>query len=408
MKWIRRGLHTNFLYKLGQIGVSIGMNGYNKEAVLYSLKETEKAFTGNKPVIWCSTFVPPELIYSLDAVPFMPEVAAGFSATVGLADSILSLAEKEWLSSDLCSIHRCGTALMRENLLPEPDMIIAATHLCDGAKKYLQNISRGYDCPYYLLETPYFKEDRYQLAADIKELVNKLGGNNIDFRDVFTLSNKAYSYHQKVNKLRKSIPAPFFGEKALNYVPMEFMSFGSGGGVKFYKELAGTLQEKVNNSEGVVPEEKYRLLWLHLKPYYPQNIFRTLRKAGAVIAFEEYSQLYWSPLDPEKPYLSLARKMIDHFGWGPLSDQLQALLQLIDEYDIDGVIGFSHWGCRQSSGRMNLIKKKLKERGIPFLNIDGDLIDSRNYREGQLITRLEAYLEMIEAQKGEDYADCWY
>jgi benzoyl-CoA reductase/2-hydroxyglutaryl-CoA dehydratase subunit BcrC/BadD/HgdB len=404
LKWIRRGLRTGFLYDLGKIGVRMRVKGYMKDALIYFLDETRAAFRKERPVIWCSTFVPGELIYALGGVPFMPEVASGFAAAVGIADHVLLDAEGDWFHADLCSIHRCGTGLMMSGLLPEPDLIISSSHLCDGARKYLQYISYKYNCPYYLLEVPYQQEDADWLAGQIERMVTGLIKEKIikevDFATAFSLSNQAYQEHQRVNQLRKSRPACFSGEGVMNLVPMEFMSFGSRSGVDFYRTLADMLEERVRNQEGVLSGEKYRLLWLHLKPYYPQRIFADLRERGAVIAFEEYSQLYWSPLDINNPYHTLARKMINHFGWGPLSVQLERIRRIIEEYSIDGVIGFSQWGCRQSSGRMGIIKQDLQKQGIPFLNLDGDLIDSRNYREGQLLNRLEAFLELLEERKG--------
>ena len=62
---------------------------------------------------------------------------------------------------------------------------------------------------------------------------------------------------------------------------------------------------------------------------------------------------------------------------------------------VDGVIHFSHWGCRQSNGGVRLIKDTVMEYGIPFLNLDGDCIDERNYSKGQYLTRLEGFMEII-------------
>ena len=64
----------------------------------------------------------------------------------------------------------------------------------------------------------------------------------------------------------------------------------------------------------------------------------------------------------------------------------------------DAVIQFCHWGCKQSSGCSLLLKEKLQEMGIPMLILDGDGIDRRNSHDGQIRTRLEAFLEMIEEE----------
>ena len=61
------------------------------------------------------------------------------------------------------------------------------------------------------------------------------------------------------------------------------------------------------------------------------------------------------------------------------------------------MIYFCHWGCKQASGGSILLKEKMQEKQIPTLILDGDGIDKRNSHDGQIKTRLEAFLEMLEA-----------
>ncbi|MFW6381428.1 MAG: 2-hydroxyacyl-CoA dehydratase, partial [Bacillota bacterium] len=225
MEWkyrlIKAGLHTAVIYRLAELGVRLVDKGYRKQALLYLLEETRAAYKHQRPVVWCSTFVPSELVYALGGVPFMPEVAAGFSAAAGLGDELITRAEGDWLNPDLCSIHRSGTGLKKAGLLPEPDLMIASAHLCDGAKKYLQQLAREYDCPFYLLETPYSSENRDWLARQIREIAGEISQGAPEFEQVFNLSNRAYTYHQQVNQLRRQKPAFFSGEQSMNLVPME-------------------------------------------------------------------------------------------------------------------------------------------------------------------------------------------
>ena len=70
--------------------------------------------------------------------------------------------------------------------------------------------------------------------------------------------------------------------------------------------------------------------------------------------------------------------------------------QLADHLKPDAVIHFCHWGCKQASGGSVLLKEKMQEMNIPMLILDGDGIDKRNSHDGQIKTRLEAFLELIE------------
>ena len=70
----------------------------------------------------------------------------------------------------------------------------------------------------------------------------------------------------------------------------------------------------------------------------------------------------------------------------------------------DAVIQFCHWGCKQSSGGSVLLKEEMQKKGIPMLILDGDGIDKRNSHDGQIKTRLEAFLEMLDAEEKEEEA----
>ena len=72
---------------------------------------------------------------------------------------------------------------------------------------------------------------------------------------------------------------------------------------------------------------------------------------------------------------------------------------MADWIEPDAVIHFCHWGCKQASGGSLLLKETMKSRNIPMLILDGDGVDQRNSHDGQIKTRLEAFLEMIEETK---------
>ena len=50
---------------------------------------------------------------------------------------------------------------------------------------------------------------------------------------------------------------------------------------------------------------------------------------------------------------------------------------------------------QQASGGSILLKEKMQKMNIPMLILDGDGIDKRNSHDGQIKTRLEAFLELI-------------
>jgi len=96
--------------------------------------------------------------------------------------------------------------------------------------------------------------------------------------------------------------------------------------------------------------------------------------------------------------ISLSEKMLSNSSNGPLERRVDAALKMARIYEVDGVIHFSHWGCRQSSGGASVIANALKDQGIPCMILDGDGGDPTNYSPGQTQTRLDAFVEMLDRE----------
>ena len=104
-------------------------------------------------------------------------------------------------------------------------------------------------------------------------------------------------------------------------------------------------------------------------------------------------------MDAEHPFEALAKKIIRNLYNGSYAYKADAIASLCDRLHPDAVIYFCHWGCKQASGGSILLKEKMQEKQIPTLILDGDGIDKRNSHDGQIKTRLEAFLEMLDEKK---------
>ena len=102
-----------------------------------------------------------------------------------------------------------------------------------------------------------------------------------------------------------------------------------------------------------------------------------------------------APFEPDDPFAGLARRMLSIPLTGPVERRIRNLQRLAREYRVDGAINPCHWGCRQGTGTRGLVEDGLAKIGVPVLNLEVDCVDSRNFAEGQLRTRVEAFIEMI-------------
>jgi len=208
--------------------------------------------------------------------------------------------------------------------------------------------------------------------------------------EAVSFSNLALRAMRRVEEMRKRDDCTLDGKDAMGGVSVLAGSMGSREGAEYYRLLAEELEERGCAGGGTI-----RLMWMHLKPWYAQGIFDALERHGARLVCEEYTHATWEELDPERPFLSLAAKVAGHFLVGPAERRARHLARLARDYRVHGAIHYNHWGCRQSCGGAMLVKAALQEIGVPVLTIDGDCVDEREYQEGQLSTRLEAFLESL-------------
>ena len=73
-------------------------------------------------------------------------------------------------------------------------------------------------------------------------------------------------------------------------------------------------------------------------------------------------------------------------------------MEMAERIAADGVILFCHWGCKETCGASTLIQETLESAGYPVLILNGDGVDRRNSSNGQIQTRIEAFLEMLEGR----------
>ena len=191
------------------------------------------------------------------------------------------------------------------------------------------------------------------------------------------------------------------GGEALDYVNILTHTWGTKELVDIYKLLCEELLLRVKNHTGALKNEQHRILWRNLRPYYNNDILSYLEfEKQAVVAWEEVNYMHWDKLDPQKPYRSLARKLFSNPPVGPIQHWLDFTFRAIEEYRIDGIVEFAHWGCRHLNSSSQILKKNLEGKNIPFLIIDSDGVDSRNWSSGQIKTRIDAFIEILNTRKG--------
>lgn len=394
-------------------------SGFYRNYVKKSYEEAHRAKKEKRPVAWVASTFPVETLQAMDIIPVWPENYASVCAARQVSVELCEQAEHEGFSRDLCSYSRCvlGSILgcekeLPEGGLPKPDLLVSTTSACDTHMKWFQVASRIYKAPFYVLDTPYNigggdsdhldKEHVEYYKTQLTNLfafLERQTGTSLDkykLGQTLALSNWTSKLWTEIQDLRKNIPCPMDARDAFSAVYFMLSTPGSQEAVDFYTQLRDELRERVKDGIGTVENERFRLVWDNLPPWYNLKIFEYLNTLGAVVVAEVFSHTWTGNLDSENPYESLARKYLPNMANSTVQRRVDIILNLVREFHINGVILPTNWGCRMMSIGETIVRDMVyKKLGVQSLILDLDSSDPRVTGEAQVKERLATFLETL-------------
>lgn len=386
-----------------------------------------------------------EILRAMDIVPAWTENYAGICSAKRDASRFLERAEAENFSRSLCTYALCGLGfdIWREELgeMPpnppwggqaRPDMMLGSGQMiCDPRSKWYQAAQHYMpDVPVYetsLLWPPYeddidhrevegyYVRHAVESLRGLVEFLEKQTGKKMDWdrlSELVELVDRTWNIFIEAYELRKAIPTPMDTGDAFNtMVPFVFM-LGTPEAYDFYKDLYDELQRKIANKEGVVPNEKYRLLWGGgLPSWFALTDFNYFNSKGAVFPVE---RTYRDAVHTDELDMPKVSDPIEHIAWrwvkywthwydkarkrpGSHPD-VERLIQYIEDYKIDGVVMHGAFSCRTWHlgliWQLNLLKKVYKD--IPSLILESDIVDISSYSEVDTRNRIDAFINTLE------------
>jgi benzoyl-CoA reductase/2-hydroxyglutaryl-CoA dehydratase subunit BcrC/BadD/HgdB len=369
-----------------------------------------ESFREGSSVVWKSTFVPSEIIYALGAIPLYVESFSAVASAVEICSPMLDASEQCGYSRDSCTFLRAVLGASHKDILPRPDALVSTSYYCDGDPKIFDTFAEGYKKPHFYLHVPYNVEAEWavdllaeQLEEVTLELARLLGRpfHKERLSEIIQHSNEARRHLLKANELRRHVPSPMLGCEAIDYITAITQLWGSPELVRISRLLCEELEERIGKGLSAVEGEQFRLLWCHLRPYYNDEVFNYLEgHHKAVVAFESVNLITWGEMDTERPFKGLAEKLLANPAIGPYERMTREVIKMVRDYQIDGLIWMSPWGCRHFNSMAQLVKDGLKKTvDVPFYILDLECIDKRNYSKEQVRTRLDAFVEVLEGKK---------
>jgi benzoyl-CoA reductase/2-hydroxyglutaryl-CoA dehydratase subunit BcrC/BadD/HgdB len=378
-----------------------------KKYALETARLGSRLYSDNNTVAWCGLAVPFDLLNAMGITSCFVEFVGAVLAATGTADPFLEEAEQAGFVGDTCGYHRTVMGAARKNIMPEPDFLIATTCPCSGGIAIMENLSDLFNKDLFVLNVP--QQDSEQNVAyladqirDMVKFVTRHTGEPLDegkLRQAVENTNRARKIMQDVYQLAQNVPSPTDGRLLSNFGLVMPLFCGTEAAVEIAQAYKDEFTARVDNGIPGVPDEKLRLLWIQNRIQFNNPLVELLEKEyRANIVSDELNDIFWDPIDPQDPYPGMARRAIAIPLNGSIQRRIGHLQKLARDYRLDGAINPCNWGCRQGTGARGLISDGLKEIGVPVLNLEVDCVDKRNFAEGQLRTRVEAFIEMLESR----------
>jgi benzoyl-CoA reductase/2-hydroxyglutaryl-CoA dehydratase subunit BcrC/BadD/HgdB len=123
---------------------------------------------------------------------------------------------------------------------------------------------------------------------------------------------------------------------------------------------------------------------------------------GGVVVVEGFyrSRERRLPAQDDDPIRDMALSSTRQRGWtASIASSIDDLLDAVKEYHIDGVVLSFNPSCRLSYVSQGELQRAVENRGVATLGLECDMADERTYSEGQVKTRLDAFVERLLAKK---------
>jgi benzoyl-CoA reductase/2-hydroxyglutaryl-CoA dehydratase subunit BcrC/BadD/HgdB len=377
-----------------------------------------------------------EIIRAMDIVPLPTENYAGLCAAKRDMDRFLLKAEADGYSQVLCSYTRIGLGFdsLRKELggipenapdggMPVPDMMLGSSAVCDPRFKWYQAAGRYLEVPTYSIDClgppvqadlnevrDYYIQYQKDQFEGLINFLEKQTGKKMDpdrLWETIRLSDEAWRLWYEIDRLRVAVPSPMPTQDHFSIMVAGHYFSGTPLAVDFYQGLYDEVKNKVENRIGVIPEEKYRLLYGGgLPPWHTLWIFNYFESFGAVFVIENVYRGY----DPvEVP--GFVKDPVEYLAWRSFlrftqryeaarahsgNPTVERLRDYIRDYRIDGVVFHACRSCRAMTvGQVHLKNLLGQYTEIPMMQLVSDMVDLRDYSEAQWKAQIGAFIEAL-------------
>lgn len=344
-------------------------------------------------------FLPCEVLHALNIPPVLPEGLSCYLVSTAAERVFVEAAEERGVPESYCSYHKILLGLAETGVMARPRFILNTSLACDANQLTFRRLAEFWDVPRFTVDVPYApsEESVAQVAEQLRAMaafVQAHGGRPLEedaLRAAVARSRATVEGYHRYLSLRaeRSLSDEMTSEMLSVFATHSML--GSPEALRYTEQLCAQVAALPEGRRGK------RILWLHTLPHWQDSLRALLnfRPDVEIVGCDMALDADVLP-EPERPYESMARRLVCSSFNGGAERRAERAAELARLLRADGAVYFCHWGCKQTSGAAQLVKRRLEAAGFPTLVLDGDGCDSGNVNDGQMVTRLQAFLELLE------------
>ncbi len=348
---------------------------------------------GGKVVGWICTYVPEEIIY---AAGLLPVRIATDSREINVDTA------ESYLYYSTCSYIKTCLQLVLDKEFDFLDGFVTCT-ACEGCR-YIAEMWRYYiPSPLiHLISLPRKRSERgYRFYLKelnrFKENIERLFDVTISdeaLREAISLYNRTRELLKSLYELRKGDNPPLFGSEVL-----ELINASNRMPREEYNKILENIIEKAKNRR-ISADSRLRLM-VSGSILNNSEFIKSIEELGGIVVVDELCTgvRYWT--DPVElsadltPLESICKRYFYKFPCARmyhLGERYDRIIKLVKEFRVDGIIMETQRYCVPYIHDRPVLKNRLNENGIPFLDLD---VEYGMPGTGQIRTRIQAFLEML-------------
>ncbi len=351
-----------------------------------------------------SIFMVGELLQEAGLHPYNAEAFSSYISASFSEQAMLEKMDDLGASPTLCSYHRIIMGGAEMGFMPRPRCIVHTNLICDANLVSFRRMARTFDVPLFYVDVPstiddgaiaYVAEQLRELKVFLEEITGRRIGHEALVARVAS-SKRSLENYRRFQEVRGLLDTPTDIISPMYCALSNNLMLGTPEEERYTRLL-------VEGIGSLGPARTLKVYWMHALPFWAAPVKEMLDLSDrAQITGAEIGEVLDPGFDPEKPYEAMATRMVRNALNGPATRRIANGIANARRTRSDGAIWFNQWGCKHTIGVARLAKEMFEEAGIPLLVIDGDGCDRSHGGEGQLATRLGAFLEMLEEMAGID------